>query len=104
MYGRLPAINKATPGGVDVAFRASLHVGPTFTDTRGNRSGLTVLKTVRLNGVMEMLQGRGAGRNSLVVSEEASAALESAGVATKLLGHVSLRGFPGTHPAYQIDV
>jgi class 3 adenylate cyclase len=102
MYGRLPAINKA--GGVSIAFRASLHVGPTFTDTRGNRSGLTVLKTVRLGGVMESLQGRGAGRNSLVVSEEARAALEAAGIATKLLGQVPLRGFPGTHPVYQIDV
>jgi class 3 adenylate cyclase len=102
MYGRLPAINKA--GGVDVAFRASLHVGPTFTDTRGNRSGLTVLKTVRLGGVMESLQGRGAGRNSLVVSEEARAVLEAAGVATKLLGQVPLRGFPGTHPVHQIDI
>jgi class 3 adenylate cyclase len=104
MYGRLPAINKATPGGVSIAFRASLHVGPTFTDTRGNRSGLTVLKTVRLGGVMETLQGRGAGRNSLVVSAEARAALEAAGVATKLLGQVPLRGFPGTHPVYQIDI
>jgi class 3 adenylate cyclase len=102
MYGRLPAINKA--GGVSIAFRASLHVGPTFTDTRGNRSGLTVLKTVRLGAVMESLQGRGAGRNSLVVSEEARAALEAAGIATKLLGQVPLRGFPGTHPVYQIDI
>ena len=104
MYGRLPAINKATPGGASIAFRASLHVGPTFTDTRGNRSGLTVLKTVRLGGVMETLQGRGAGRNSLVVSEEARAALEAAGIASKLLGQVPLRGFPGTHPVYQIDI
>ena len=104
MYRQLPAISKRSPGGVDIAFRASLHVGPTFTDTRGNRSGLAVLKTVRLNGVMETLQGRGAGRNSLVVSEEARAVLEPAGVATKMLGQVSLRGFPGTHPAYEIDI
>jgi class 3 adenylate cyclase len=102
MYGRLPAINKAS--GVNIAFRASLHVGPTFTDTRGNRSGLTVLKTVRLGGVMESLQGRGAGRNSLVVSEEAQAVLEKAGIATKLLGQVPLRGFPGTHAVYEIDI
>ena len=102
MYGRLPAINKAS--GVSIAFRASLHVGPTFTDTRGNRSGLTVLKTVRLGGVMESLQGRGAGRNSLVLSEEARAVLEKAGIATKLLGQVPLRGFPGTHPVYEVDV
>jgi hypothetical protein len=53
---------------------------------------------------MESLQGRGAGRNSLVVSEEARAALEAAGIATKLLGQVPLRGFPGTHPVYQIDI
>ena len=86
MYGRLPAINQAMPGGVNIAFRASLHVGPTFTDTRGNRSGLTVLKTIRLGGVMEMLQGRGAGRNSLVVSDEARAVLEAAGDGPKLHG------------------
>jgi hypothetical protein len=81
------------------------HVGPTLTDTRGNRTGLAVLKTVRLGGVMEMLEGRGAGRNSLVISEaEGPAALEAAGISAKLLGHVALRGFPGTHPVYQIDV
>jgi class 3 adenylate cyclase len=104
MYGRLPMLNQAMPSGVEVAFRATLHVGPTFTDTRGNRTGLAVLKTVRLGGVMEMLQGRGAGRNSLVISEEAQAALEAAGISAKLLGSVTLRGFPDTHPVYQIDV
>ncbi len=104
MYGRLPAINAAMPPGVEIAFRASLHVGPTFTDTRGNRTGLAVLKTVRLGGVMEMLQGRGAGRNSLVASEEARLALEAAGIEAKQLGTVTLRGFPGSHPVYQIDV
>jgi len=104
MYGRLPALNEALPPGADVAFRATLHVGPTFTDTRGNRSGLTVLKTVRLGSVMETLQGRGAGRNSLVISEEARDALQAAGISATLLGHVALRGFPGTHPVYQTDI
>jgi class 3 adenylate cyclase len=104
MYARLPAINQGMPPGVEIAFRATLHVGPTFTDTRGNRTGLTVLKTVRLGGVMEVLQGRGAGRNSLVVSDEARAALEPAGISAKLLGNVALRGFPDTHPVHQIDV
>jgi class 3 adenylate cyclase len=104
MFARLPGINQAMPPGVDIAFRATLHVGPTFMDARGNRTGLAVLKTVRLGGAMEMLHGRGAGRNSLVVSEEAKVALEAAGVPVKLLGHVALRGFPGTHPTYQVDV
>jgi len=104
MYGRLPALNQAMPPGVEVAFRATLHVGPTFTDTRGNRTGLAVLKTVRLGSVMETLQGRGAGRNSLVISEEARDALQAAGISATLLGHVALRGFPGTHPVYQTDI
>jgi len=104
MYARLPALNGALPAGVDVAFRASLHVGPTFTDTRGNRTGLAVLKTVRQGSVMEMLYGRGAGRNSLVISEEARAALGPAGESARLLGHVALRGFPGTHAVYQVEV
>lgn len=104
MYARLPAINRAMPPGVEIAFRASLHVGPTLTDARGNRTGLAVLKTVRLGSVMETLYGRGAGRNSLVVSEEALAALGPAGASAKLLGDVALRGFPGTHPVYQLEV
>ncbi|MBI4011704.1 MAG: adenylate/guanylate cyclase domain-containing protein [Candidatus Rokubacteria bacterium] len=104
MYARLPAINQAMPPGVEVAFRASLHVGPTFADTRGNRTGLAVLKTVRLGGAMEMLHGRGAGRNSLVLSEEALAALQPAGISGTLLGNIALRGFPDTHPVYQVDV
>jgi hypothetical protein len=104
MYARLPGVNQAMPPGVDVAFRASVHVGPTFADTRGNRTGLAVLKTVRLGGAMEMLHGRGAGRNSLVISEEALAALGAAGVSATLLGNVALRGFPGTHPVYRVEV
>jgi class 3 adenylate cyclase len=79
-------------------------VGPTFADTRGNRTGLAVLKTVRLGSVMETLQGRGAGRNSLVISEEARDALQAAGISARLLGHVPLRGFPGTHPVYETDM
>jgi class 3 adenylate cyclase len=104
MYARLPALNQAMPPNAEIAFRASLHVGPTFADTRGNRTGLAVLKTVRLGGAMEMLRGRGGGRNSLVVSEEALAVLEPAGVAAQLLGQVPLRGFPGTHAVYQVEV
>ncbi len=104
MYARLPGVNQAMPPGVEVAFRASLHVGPTFADTRGNRTGLAVLKTVRLGGAMEMLHGRGAGRNSLVISEEALAALGAAGAPATLLGNVALRGFPGTHPVYWVEV
>jgi class 3 adenylate cyclase len=104
MYGRLPVLNQALPADVDVAFRATLHVGPTFADTRGNRTGLAVLKTVRLGGVMETLKGRGAGRNSLVISEEARDALHAAGISATLLGHVPLRGFPGTHPVYETDI
>jgi class 3 adenylate cyclase len=104
MYARLPAINEAMPPGVAIAFRASLHVGPTVTDPRGNRTGLTVLKAVRLGSVMEMLHGRGAGRNSLIVSEEARAALGPAAQNARFLGQVPLRGFPGTHPAYQLEV
>jgi class 3 adenylate cyclase len=104
MYARLPAINGAMPSGVEIAFRASLHLGPTFADTRGNRTGLAVLKTVRLSSVMESLRGRGAGRNSLVISEEALAALGPAAGPAKLLGNLPLRGFPGTHAVYQLDV
>jgi class 3 adenylate cyclase len=104
MYARLPNINLAMPPGVEIAFRATLHVGPTFADTRGNRTGLAVLKTVRLGSVMEVLHGRGAGKNSLVISEEALAALGPAGTQAVLLGNIALRGFPGTVPVYQIDV
>ncbi|HEV8310099.1 MAG TPA: adenylate/guanylate cyclase domain-containing protein [Methylomirabilota bacterium] len=104
MYARLPGVNQLMPPGVEVAFRASLHVGPTFTDTRGNRTGLAVLKTVRLGAVMESLYGRGAGRNSLVISHDALSALGPKGASAKLLGNVALRGFPGTHPVYQIEV
>lgn len=104
MYARLPAVNQALPVGAEVAFRASLHVGPTFADTRGNRTGLAVLKAVRQGSVMEMLHGRGAGRNSLVISDEARAALGPAGQSARLLGNVALRGFPGTHAVYQLDV
>jgi hypothetical protein len=53
---------------------------------------------------MEMLRGRGAGRNSLVISEEALAALAPAEASARLLGNVALRGFPGTHPVYQVEV
>lgn len=104
MYARLPGLNQALPPGADVAFRASLHVGPTFSDTRGNRTGLAVLKAVRQGSVMEMLHGRGAGRNSLVISEEARGALGPAGASARLLGQVALRGFPGTHAVYEVDV
>jgi class 3 adenylate cyclase len=104
MYTRLPVLNQAVTPGAEVAFRASLHMGTTFPDTRGNRTGLAVLKTVRLGSVMETLHGRGAGRNCLVVSEEALAALGARGASSKLLGRVSLRGFPGTHAVYQLDV
>jgi class 3 adenylate cyclase len=104
MYGRLSALNAALPAGVEVAFRSSLHVGPTFSDTRGNRTGLAVLKAVRQGSVMEMLHGRGAGRNSLVISDEARAALGPAAQSARLLGHVALRGFPGTHPVYELPV
>jgi class 3 adenylate cyclase len=104
MYARLPTINAALPSGVEIAFRASLHLGPTFADTRGNRAGLAVLKTVRLGSVMEALHGRGAGRNSLVISEEALASLGPAAGPAKLLGNVPLRGFPGTHAVYQLEI
>jgi class 3 adenylate cyclase len=104
MYARLPGMNRQMPAGVEIAFRASLHVGPTFTDTRGNRTGLAVLKAIRLGGVMEVLHGRGAGRNSLVLSEEALVALGPATTMAKLLGRVTLRGFPGRHPVYQLEV
>jgi class 3 adenylate cyclase len=104
MYSRLPKINVVMPPGVEIAFRATLHVGPTFADTRGNRTGLAVLKTVRLGSAMETLHGRGAGKNSLVISEEALAALGPVGAQAVLLGSVALRGFPGTVPVYQIDV
>jgi class 3 adenylate cyclase len=104
MYARLPALNAAMPSGVEIAFRASLHLGPTFPDTRGNRAGLTVLKTVRLGSVMETLHCRGAFRNSLVISEEARVALGPAAEPVKLLGNLPLRGFPGTHPVYQLEV
>jgi class 3 adenylate cyclase len=104
MYARLPTLNQASPPGGEVAFRASLHVGTTFGDTRGNRTGLAVLKAVRLGSVMETLHGRGAGRNSLVVSEEALAALGPTGESAKLLGKVALRGFPGPHAVYQLEV
>jgi class 3 adenylate cyclase len=104
MYTRLPVLNQGAASGAEVAFRASLHMGTTFPDTRGNRTGLAVLKTVRLGSVMETLHGRGAGRNCLVVSEEALAALGARGASAKLLGRVSLRGFPGTHAVYQLDV
>jgi class 3 adenylate cyclase len=104
MYARLPTINVAMPPGVEIAFRATLHVGPTFADTRGNRTGLAVLKTVRLGSAMETLHGRGAGKNSLVISEEALAALGPGGTQAVLLGNVALRGFPGAVPVFQIDV
>ena len=104
MYARIPAINKVVPPGVEVAFRASLHVGETIVDRQGNRSGLAVLKTVRLASAMESLRGRGAGRNSLVVSAESVEPLVAAGVAVTPLGEVALRGFPGTHAVYQVEV
>jgi class 3 adenylate cyclase len=104
MFARLPGINVAMPPGAEIAFRATLHVGPTFADTRGNRTGLAVLKTVRLGSAMETLHGRGAGKNSLVISEEAQKALGRAGAQAVLLGSVALRGFPGTVPVFQIDV
>lgn len=104
MYAHIPAINSHMPPGVEVAFRASLHVGETLTDSRGNRTGLAVLKASRLGSAMGSLLGRGAGRNSLVISAEALAALQGTGVPTKPLGEVELRGFPGTHPVYQVDI
>jgi class 3 adenylate cyclase len=104
MYQQVPAIHQGLADPVEVSFRASLHVGPTIADSRGNRAGLSVLKTVRLGSVMETLFGRGGGRNSLVVSEEAHAALQAAGVPLKSLGPVPLRGFPGTHPVYQVEL
>ena len=104
MYAHIPAINRLMPPGVEIAFRASLHVGETLTDSRGNRTGLAVLKAVRLGSAMGSLLGRGAGRNSLVISEEAVPTLQGTGVPTKLLGEVELRGFPGTHPVYQVEM
>lgn len=104
MYARLPTLNGDMPPGVEIAFRASVHVGPTFADTRGNRTGLAVLKAVRLGSVMETLYGRGGGRNSLIVSDEARAALGPASASARLLGQVELRGFPGRHAVYQLEV
>jgi class 3 adenylate cyclase len=104
MYARIPAINRVMPAGVEAAFRASLHVGEIIVDKHGNRTGLAVLKTVRLASAMESLRGRGAGRNSLVASEEAVQALGAAGATVTALGEVALRGFPGTHTVYQVDV
>ncbi|MGH2651486.1 MAG: hypothetical protein ACRDHK_09790, partial [Actinomycetota bacterium] len=63
-----------------------------------------VLKTVRLGSAMESLHGRGAGRNSLVVSAEALPPLVAAGAVGIALGEVTLRGFPGTHAVYQVEV
>ncbi len=104
MYARVSAINRVMPPGVEVAFRGSLHVGETIIDRRRNRTGLAVLKTVRLGSAMESLHGRGAGRNSLVVSAEALPPLVAAGAAAIALGEVTLRGFPGTHAVYQVEV
>jgi len=104
MYARLPAIQRDMPLGVEVAFRASLHVGETVTDKRGNRTGLAVVKTVRLGSVMANLHGRGAGRNTLVVSAEALPALVAAGAAVTPLGDVDLRDVPGRHPVYQVEI
>ena len=104
MYARITAINRVMPAGVEVAFRASLHVGETIVDKQGSRTGLAVLKTVRLASAMESLRGRGAGRNSLVVSEEAVQPLVATGAAVTPLGEVALRGFPGTHAVYQVEV
>jgi class 3 adenylate cyclase len=53
---------------------------------------------------METLFGRGGGRNSVVVSEEAHEALQAAGVRLTPLGPVPLRGFPGTHQVYQVEL
>lgn len=104
MYARLPEVNRDAPAGVEVAFRASLHVGETVADARGSRAGLAVVKAVRLGSVMEILHGRGAGRNSLVVSAEALPALAAVGVATAPLGEVELRGLPGTHAVYAVQL
>lgn len=104
MYGQISAINQELREGAEIAFRASLHVGSSFADSRGNRVGLAVLKAARLSSVMESLHGRGGGPNSLVLSEEARVALGPAGASARLLGQLSLRGFPGTHAVYQIDV
>jgi class 3 adenylate cyclase len=100
----VPAINRGLPGGVTVAFRGSLHVGETIADARGNRTGLAVLKAVRLGSAMESLRGRGSGRNSLVVSQEAVEPLVAAGARVAALGEVTLRGFPGTHAVHQVEM
>ena len=104
IHERVPAVNRGLPGGAEVAFRGSLHVGETVADARGNRTGLAVLKAVRLGSAMESLRGRGAGRNSLVISQEALEPLVAAGATATPIGEVPLRGFPGAHPAYQVDV
>jgi class 3 adenylate cyclase len=99
----VPAMNRGLPVPADVAFRGSLHVGETIADARGNRSGLAVLKAVRLGSAMETLRGRGSGRNSLVISQEAVAPLVAAGATVTALGEVTLRGFPGTHAVYEVS-
>lgn len=104
MYAQIPDLSRGLPAGVEPAFRASLHVGETTVDARGNRSGLAVLKAVRLGSTMERLRGRGAGRNCLVVSAEAAAALREAGARVVPLGEVALRDFPGAHPVYEVEV
>jgi class 3 adenylate cyclase len=104
IHGRMVGISRGLPGDVKVAFRGSLHVGETVVDARGNRTGLAVIKAVRLGSAMEQLKGRGAGRNSLVVSEEARAPLVAAGAVITPLGEVVLRGFPGTHAVHEVEV
>jgi class 3 adenylate cyclase len=98
----VPAVNRGLPAAAEVAFRGSLHVGETIADARGNRTGLAVLKAVRLGSAMESLRGRGAGRNSLVISQEAVGPLAAAGATVTALGEVTLRGFPGTHAVYEV--
>ncbi len=104
MFARIPQLAAGLPPGAEPAFRASLHVGATFVDAHGQRSGVAVLRAIRLGGVMETLYGRGGGRNTLVVSAEALPALQAMGVSARLLGEFELRGFPGTYPVYQVDL
>lgn len=104
MYARIAEINRDLPAGAEAAFRASLHVGETVADARGSRAGLAVVKAVRLGSVMEHQYGRGGGRNTLVVSVEALSALTPAGVAATPLGEVQLRGLPGRHDVYEVQI
>jgi class 3 adenylate cyclase len=104
IHERVPAVTRGLLDGVEVAFRGSLHVGETVADARGNRTGLAVLKAVRLGSAMESLRGRGAGRNSLVISQEALEPLVAAGATATPIGEVSLRGFPEMHAVYQVEV